>query len=192
MMATERQNKQGSGANCAVNGCSWNQRKLNSLLNLPCFDHKSSLKKDCSCAPPYKLHRMPDDPDLRRQWLAALKRKFPPQNLFVCSYHFVGKKPTTENPVPELFLGYTKVVKSRRVLVRSRLTPRTVRLSCPSVAKENESRQVQLFLFCHQQSSFACQFLRLTALQMTRIIRMKVCIIIKILTYSHTHRFILI
>ena len=88
--------------------------------NLPCFDHKSLLKKDCSCAPPYKLHRMPDDPDLRRQWLAALKRKFPPQNLFVCSYHFVGKKPTTENPVPELFLGYTKVVKSRRVLVRSR------------------------------------------------------------------------
>ena len=73
------------------------------------------------------------------------------------------------------------------------VTPRTVRLSCPSVAKENESRQVQLFLFCrHQQSSFACQFLRLTALQMTRIIRMKVCIIIKSLTYSHTHRFILI
>ena len=90
MMATERQNKQGSGENCAVNGCSWNQRKLNSLLNLPCFDHKSLLKKDCSCAPRYKLHRMPDDPDLKRQWLAALKRKFPPQNLFVCSYHFVG------------------------------------------------------------------------------------------------------
>ena len=120
MMATERQNKQGSGANCAVNGCSWNQRKLNSLLNLPCFDHKSLLKKDCSCAPPYKLHRMPDDPDLKRQWLAALKRNFSPPNLFVCSFHFVGKKPTTENLVPELFLGYTKVVNSRRVLVRSR------------------------------------------------------------------------
>ena len=120
MMATERQNKQGSGANCAVNGCSWNQRKLNSLLNLPRFDHKSLLKKDCSCTPPYKLHRMLDDPDLKKQWLAALKRTFPPQNLFVCSYHFVGKKPTTENPVPELFLRYTKVVKSRRVLVRSR------------------------------------------------------------------------
>ena len=34
-MAAERQNKQGSGANCAVNGCSWNQRKLKSSLNLP-------------------------------------------------------------------------------------------------------------------------------------------------------------
>ena len=117
-MATNRQNKQGSGSNCAVNGCSWNQRKLNNLLNVPCFDHTTLLRKDCSCAPPYKLHRMPDDPDLKRQWLAALKRKFPPQNVFVCSYHFVDKQPTTENPVPELHVGYTKVVKKRRVLVR--------------------------------------------------------------------------
>ena len=93
MMATERQNNQGIGANCAVNGCSWSQRKLNSLLNLPCFDHKSLLKKDCSCAPPYKLHRMPDDPDLKRQWLAALKRKLPPQNLFARTISLARSRP---------------------------------------------------------------------------------------------------
>ena len=30
-----------SGASCAVNGCNYNQRNLNNLLGMQCFDHMS-------------------------------------------------------------------------------------------------------------------------------------------------------
>ncbi|KAK7463950.1 hypothetical protein BaRGS_00038062, partial [Batillaria attramentaria] len=110
-----------SGVRCSVHGCQCNHRKLNLLLEQPCFDHKPLRRQDCSCDPPYRMHRMPDhDPELRRQWLAALNRKDPPRNVFVCSYHFVDRKPTKENPLPELNLGYQKrMVQKRHVIVRS-------------------------------------------------------------------------
>ena len=108
-----------SGAHCAVNGCNRNQKQLNRILDVQCFDHKPLLQRNCSCDPPFRLHMMPKDADSRRLWLAALRRKNPPKTVFVCSYHFVDRKPTAENQVPELYLGYEKIVKKRRVLVRS-------------------------------------------------------------------------
>ena len=118
-MATRQRNSRSTGAHCSVNGCSRNQRQLNELLDRACFDHKPLARRDCECEAPFRLFKMPDDPDTRRLWLAALCRKTPPKNVFVCSFHFFDRQPTAQNPIPELFLGYEKVVKKRRLLVRS-------------------------------------------------------------------------
>ncbi|KAK7495566.1 hypothetical protein BaRGS_00013264 [Batillaria attramentaria] len=125
-MASKQNNTRSSGGTCSVHGCTNNQRKLNALLDQPCFDHKPRKRSECSCDPPYRLHRMPPgDSEVRRQWLAALKRKHPPANVFACSFHFVGGKPSQQHPVPELYLGYEKKVVERRVLVRCSSTAGT-------------------------------------------------------------------
>lgn len=40
--------------------------------------------------------------------------KKPPNNLYVCSFHFVDKKPTAENPYPTLWLGYYRPPEKKR------------------------------------------------------------------------------
>ncbi len=77
-------------------------------------EHKPKTRSDCQCPRPFKLHKMPSDDESRRQWLAALNLKFPPRNVNVCSFHFVDRQPTTENPHPEILLGYDRPLRKKR------------------------------------------------------------------------------
>ncbi|KAK0141139.1 hypothetical protein N1851_021880 [Merluccius polli] len=105
------------GSTCAVVGCTNNTRKLKDFMNGTCFQHKRT-RLTC-CPAPYALHSMPKDETKTRAWLAALKLKNPPKRVYVCSYHFIDRKPTELNPNPELFLGYERQpVKKRRKLNR--------------------------------------------------------------------------
>ena len=108
-----------TGAHCAVRGCSNNYGRLQEWLDRECFDHKPETKRNCPCPPMYALHSKPKDECESRMWLKNLNLKKPPKTIFVCSFHFVDKKPTTDNPYPELYLGYErKPTKTRRVLKR--------------------------------------------------------------------------
>ncbi|XP_049420300.1 uncharacterized protein LOC125881258 [Epinephelus fuscoguttatus] len=112
----------GSGSTCAVVGCHNNSKKLKILSETVCFEHQK-LRKTCPCPAPYALHTMPSKEERRLAWLAALKRKYPPKKVYVCSFHFVDKKPTDLHPDPELYLGYDRPPpKKRRKLVRGRAT----------------------------------------------------------------------
>lgn len=104
-----------SGSTCAVVGCSNNSRKLKQFMETECYIHKV-IRTDCDCSAPYRLHTMPQN--RKTEWLAALKLKHPPRKIYVCSYHFVNKRPTDDYPNPELYLGYERpLVKKRRTLV---------------------------------------------------------------------------
>ncbi|XP_056112427.1 GATA zinc finger domain containing 2Ab isoform X1 [Rhinichthys klamathensis goyatoka] len=46
---------------------------------------------------------MPTKEERKQAWLAALKLKNPPKRVYVCSFHFVDKKPTELHPDPELY-----------------------------------------------------------------------------------------
>ncbi|XP_056096639.1 uncharacterized protein LOC130100300 [Rhinichthys klamathensis goyatoka] len=106
--------RHGSGTYCAVRGCNNSWRLLNVWSEGECFDHQPSTRRQCGCAPPYALYEKPKTDVESRKWLAALKLKNPPKRLFVCSYHFINKKPTEENPFPELFLGYERPPQQKR------------------------------------------------------------------------------
>ncbi|XP_040074475.3 uncharacterized protein LOC115329815 [Ixodes scapularis] len=96
-----------SGHHCAVLGCTNNYRKRQIACNVPCSAHKS-LQGECGCNV-FKLHRFPNDKELRRQWVAAVNRKdFCPSPFSrVCSRHFThGVR--TENSVPTVNMGYTR------------------------------------------------------------------------------------
>ena len=109
-----------SDTTCAVVGCSNNSKKIKNLLETECFDHKIR-RRECPCPVPYRLHSMPQS--RRLDWLAVLKLKHPPKKVYVCSHHFVHKRPTEDHPNPELFLGYDRpVVKKRRTIVRVEAT----------------------------------------------------------------------
>ena len=109
-----------SGTTCAVVGCSNNSKKIKNLLETECFDHKIR-RRECPCPVPYRLHSMPQS--RRLDWLAVLKLKHPPKKVYVCSHHFVHKRPTEDHPNPELFLGYDRpVVKKRRTIIRVEAT----------------------------------------------------------------------
>ncbi|KAL7375216.1 hypothetical protein ABVT39_013958 [Epinephelus coioides] len=112
----------GSGSTCAVVGCHNNSKKLKILSETVCFEHQK-LRKTCPCPAPYALHTMPSKEKRRLAWLAALKRKYPPKKVYVCSFHFVDKKPTDLHPDPELYLGYDRPLPKKRFkLVRGRAT----------------------------------------------------------------------
>ncbi|XP_026140785.1 zinc finger and BTB domain-containing protein 41-like isoform X1 [Carassius auratus] len=106
--------RHGSGTYCAVRGCNNSWRLLNVWSEGECFDHQPSTRRQCGCAPPYALYEKPKTDVESRKWLAALKLKNPPKRLFVCSYHFNDKKPTEENPFPELWLGYDRPPQQKR------------------------------------------------------------------------------
>lgn len=124
-----------SGTCCAVRGCANNQAKLNLWLKEQCFEHEPRTNRECCCESPsrYSFHRLPRDEELRRMWLKQLNLKKPPKTLYVCSFHFVEKKPTEEHPHPTLWLGYERPPeKRRRVLKRtdSSVTKITGMISC--------------------------------------------------------------
>ena len=102
---------------CAVIGCHWSFAKLAERLKQPCFEHKGKTMRECSCPPQFVFHPLPKDPDVRRQWLAALKLKQPPKpdNFYVCSFHFPEREPTESHPNPQVMLGNATKSKPRRV-----------------------------------------------------------------------------
>ncbi|XP_057673018.1 uncharacterized protein si:dkey-56d12.4 [Corythoichthys intestinalis] len=104
----------GSGTFCAVRGCVNSWRRLNTWLERECFDHRPTIKRHCGCTPPYTFHQKPKAEDESRMWLAALKLKNPPKRLYVCSYHFVDRKPTKEHPFPELWLGCDRPPETKK------------------------------------------------------------------------------
>ncbi|XP_026126358.1 uncharacterized protein LOC113107823 [Carassius auratus] len=106
--------RHGSGTYCAVRGCNNSWRLLNVWSEGECFDHQPSTRRQCRCATLYALYEKPKTDVESRKWLAALKLKNPPKRLFVCSYHFIDKKPTEENPFPELWLGYERPPQQKR------------------------------------------------------------------------------
>ncbi|RXN14135.1 transcriptional repressor p66-alpha isoform X1 [Labeo rohita] len=111
-----------SGTTCAVSGCYNNRRKLNLWLNQECYDHKPLTKAECPCPQWYTFYRMPNTEEDKRMWLRNLYLKKPPKNLYVCSFHFVDKRPTAENPYPTLWLGYYRPPeKKRRKLQRKEI-----------------------------------------------------------------------
>ncbi|XP_056094218.1 uncharacterized protein LOC130072919 [Rhinichthys klamathensis goyatoka] len=100
---------------CSVRGCHNNWIKRREQLNQRCYDH--NVKRSECCGALYDLHPPPKDEEHLRQWRKALNLKCPPKRAYVCSYHFVDRKPTDEHPYPEKWLGYdVPVKKSRRVL----------------------------------------------------------------------------
>lgn len=109
---------QRSGTTCAVRGCTYNQTKLNLWLKEQCYIHKPKVRAECTCERWYSFHRLPIEDEAKRNWLKNLNLKKPPKTLYVCSFHFVEKKPTEDNPYPTLFLGYEKPPEKRRRLLR--------------------------------------------------------------------------
>lgn len=103
-----------SGTTCAVRGCHNNQTKLNLWLKQECYDHKPLTKSQCSCPQRFSFYRLPTAEEDRRIWLRNLYLKKPPKTLYVCSFHFVDKKPTAENPYPTLWLGYYRPPEKKR------------------------------------------------------------------------------
>lgn len=102
-----------SGSTCAVPGCHNNSKKLKSFQENICIEHQKS-RNECPCAAPYSLHCMPTKAERKRAWLSALKLKTPPKRVYVCSFHFVDKKPTELHPDPELYLGHDQPQLSKR------------------------------------------------------------------------------
>ena len=104
---------------CSVRGCHNNWKKRWEFLQQECFEHRPQLRSQCTCGAPHDLHPPPKEDEALGLWLKALNLKNPPKRPFVCSFHFVHKKPTKEHPYPEKWLGYEAPLKKpRRVLVR--------------------------------------------------------------------------
>jgi hypothetical protein len=110
-----------SGQHCGVKDCTNNRKKLHIWSNEFCDLH-NVVHEQCPCQPPFSLHRLPRDADKQRQWYAAVNRRDPPKYLMVCSVHFLDGKPTDQNPIPSVHLGYERTVTpGRRKLVRAPL-----------------------------------------------------------------------
>ncbi|XP_063731418.1 uncharacterized protein LOC134859056 [Eleginops maclovinus] len=102
---------------CAVRGCHNNWRKRRLSLQQECFTH-GKKRIEC-CGPSFHLYPPPSVEEDRRLWLRALHLKKTPKRPYVCSFHFVDGRPTTQHPYPEKWLGYEAPVRRpRRQLVR--------------------------------------------------------------------------
>lgn len=90
---------------CAARNCQNNGQALRAWLGRVCFEHRPSLKAECSCPPLYDFHKLPKENVARKMWLKALRLTEVPQNCYVCSVHFADKRPSNAHPYPELYLG---------------------------------------------------------------------------------------
>lgn len=96
---------------------------------------------------PYKFHRFPENPILRRKWITAINRKDnDSSNLFkpdgkshrVCSFHFVGGV-KTEGAIPSVFQRHEEAAS-----VAGRLTSAAKRAQKPlSPRKLSHAEQIQ-------------------------------------------------
>ncbi|XDV52363.1 hypothetical protein PO909_021097 [Leuciscus waleckii] len=103
-----------TGIVCAVRGClnNWYKRKI--YLEQECFIHRTRTRAECGCEAPYDLYPPPKNEESLRLWLKALNLKKPPKRPYVCSFHFVNKRPTEDHPIPEKWLGYDVPIKTPR------------------------------------------------------------------------------
>ncbi|XP_066516189.1 uncharacterized protein [Hoplias malabaricus] len=94
-----------TGTICAARGChnSWQKRRL--FLEQECFDHRPLSRTECGCTAPYDLHPPPKSEGALRLWNQALGLQKPPKRPYVCSFHFVDRRPTEDHPYPEKWLG---------------------------------------------------------------------------------------
>ncbi|XP_010769664.1 uncharacterized protein [Notothenia coriiceps] len=107
-----------SGSTCSVHGCRNNSQKLKEFAGTFCLGHKK-LRHQCPCPARYFMHTMPRKEEREAAWLAALNLKRRPKRVYVCSFHFVDKRPTVLHPDPELFMGYDlPPPPKRRIVVR--------------------------------------------------------------------------
>ncbi|XP_053183953.1 uncharacterized protein LOC128367339 [Scomber japonicus] len=74
-------------------------------------------------------------------WLKNINLKKPPKTLYVCSIHFVDKKPTEENPHPTLWLGYVKPPEKRRRILK-RIDSSTVRRTSDELHEMDQSEEL--------------------------------------------------
>uniref|UniRef100_A0A3Q2T4H3 Uncharacterized LOC105927494 n=1 Tax=Fundulus heteroclitus TaxID=8078 RepID=A0A3Q2T4H3_FUNHE len=95
-----------TGTICAVKGCHNNWYKRKAHMEQECFIHRPRKRDECGCKAPYDLHPPPKNEEYFRLWLKALNLKKPPKRPYVCSFHFVDKRPTEDHPIPEKWLGY--------------------------------------------------------------------------------------
>ncbi|KAF4523679.1 hypothetical protein B566_EDAN006050 [Ephemera danica] len=113
---------------CSVYKCKNNELKMKLWKDESCEEHEGLIHADCPCLQPYHFHRFPlKKKDLLRQWVKNINlQKFVPTvNSRVCSIHFVDGKPTEDNPVPQLHMGYyLKVPKPRKKIVKHPLPPK--------------------------------------------------------------------
>lgn len=63
--------------------------------------------------------------------------KKPPNNLYVCSFHFVDKKPTAENPYPTLWLGYYRPPEKKRRKLQRKYTSTVSTDECGDARSED-------------------------------------------------------
>jgi len=51
-----------------------------------------------------EFHRIPQDPDLRHDWLVSIKKPIiVSENSRICSLHFEGSEKTADSPLPSIF-----------------------------------------------------------------------------------------
>ncbi|MCI4383275.1 hypothetical protein PGIGA_G00024430, partial [Pangasianodon gigas] len=113
-----------TGIVCAVRGCHNNWYKRKRFLEQVCFDHKPRTRAECGCDAPYNLHPPPKNEQALRLWLKALNLEKPPKRPYVCSFHFVDKRPTEEHPYPEKWLGYDAPVVAQTQRVAMEMSAR--------------------------------------------------------------------
>ncbi|XP_057210427.1 pogo transposable element with ZNF domain isoform X2 [Triplophysa rosa] len=104
----------GTSLMCAVRGCHNSWYKRQKFLQNICFDHNPRTRAECGCGARYDLHPPPKEEESLRLWLKTLNLKHPPKRPYVCSFHFVDRRPTEDHPFPEKWLGYDAPVKTRR------------------------------------------------------------------------------
>ncbi|KAL3854308.1 hypothetical protein ACJMK2_013582 [Sinanodonta woodiana] len=118
--------KSGGGSQCVVVNCNNNQKRLYDWENSPCQLHKDLNGKDCPCLGPFKQHCIPATGEIRLEWLKSNRKGFCPFKSVVCTKHLIDGRPTAQNPIPVLEMGYqpvTHTTPGRRLLKRLRLEP---------------------------------------------------------------------
>uniref|UniRef100_A0A8C2APC3 DDE Tnp4 domain-containing protein n=1 Tax=Cyprinus carpio TaxID=7962 RepID=A0A8C2APC3_CYPCA len=80
----------GSGKFCAAKGCHNSYRKLKNFLDQECYDHRPTIRAECKCPRPFKLHKMPSDDEGKRQWLDD-------QVLMMCQHGMDEMRPVEES-----------------------------------------------------------------------------------------------
>ncbi|XP_052240242.1 uncharacterized protein LOC127850887 [Dreissena polymorpha] len=120
---------------CAVNSCSngtYRLKKWKAQLCDVCGCHHSDV--ECTCEPPFRLYPFPTtkrDQDGRTKWKQLVGRSdgtqlwSPSKDSTVCFMHFVDGKPTADNPLPTVKMGYEGADKHVKRMVRFQSTTHT-------------------------------------------------------------------
>ncbi|XP_060080758.1 histone-lysine N-methyltransferase SETDB1-B-like [Ylistrum balloti] len=91
-----------------VQGCRNSSGILRKNQKGTCDELKGQTKESCPCPAPQPLFPFPQDESKRKTWMKKVKLAEEMFNtrLRVCAVHFRDKKPTEENPDPELDLDF--------------------------------------------------------------------------------------